>query len=308
MIMYLKHFGLREKPFSLTPDTQLFFNRNSHKNALDTLLLALHEGEGFLKVVGEVGTGKTLLCRTLLGRLNRNQYATAFIPNPWLTPEELKLFLASEVGADTRPSMHSHELTSAIYRRLVQLARQKRKVVLLIDEAQAMPVRTIESLRLLTNLESEKRKLLQVVIFGQPELDVLLARRDLRQLQQRIVFSEKLTPLDSAAVSDYVRFRIRACGGDTKLFNSPAIRFLASASGGIPRLINILAHKALLCAYGKGDRRISAWHVARAVADTRESTTKGKWISYFWKWYPHHLLYKVSSKQNRAIRLHHEPY
>lgn len=299
--MYVKYFGLREKPFSLTPDTQLFCNQNCHRNALNTLLVALSEGEGFLKVVGEVGTGKTLLCRTLLGRLNRSSFATAFIPNPWLTPEELKLFLASEIGAQTDTAMHSHQLTAAIYRKLVQLARQNKKVVLLIDEAQAMPVATIESLRLLTNLESEKRKLLQVVIFGQPELDKLLARKDLRQLQQRIMFSETLKPLDPQAVSNYLHFRISACGGRGDLFSAAAIGLVGTASGGIPRLINILAHKALICAFGKGDPYVSAWHVARAVEDTREATLQGKIMSYCWRLGPRHI-------PQKAARLNHESH
>lgn len=281
--MYTGFFKLHEKPFSLTPDTQLFLNQNCHREALNTLLLALGEGEGFLKVVGEVGTGKTILCRTLLRKLHSSSYATAFIPNPWLSPEELKLFLASEIGAEHEPTMHSHQLTSSIYRRLVQLARQGKQVVLLIDEAQAMPIETIESLRLLTNLESEKRKLLQVVIFGQPELDTLLSLKNLRQLRQRIVFSERLVPLSVQAVSDYVHFRVTACGGRLDLFSPIAVWLLAKASGGIPRLINIIAHKALLSAFGKGDLRIQGWHIARAVADTAETKMIGKVLCLFWR-------------------------
>lgn len=281
--MYLNHFCLTEKPFSLTPDTQLFLNQRSHRDALKTLMLALSEGEGFLKVVGEVGTGKTLLCRILLGQLDKTRYTTAYIPNPWLSPNELKAFLGAEIGADLSASPLAHDQIAAIYRKLVQLARQGKQVVLLIDEAQAMPRETMESLRLLTNLEGEKRKLLQVVIFGQPELDALLGRKDLRQLQQRIVFSEYLKPLDDIAVRAYVEYRLRQCGRKQTLFSAFSLWLIATASGGIPRLINIIAHKALLCAYGKGDRQVIGWHVAKAVMDTRESTVLGRCICAVWQ-------------------------
>ncbi len=293
--VYLEFFKLTEKPFSLTPDTQLFLNQNCHKEALNTLMLALQEGEGFLKVVGEVGTGKTILCRTVLRRMHEQNYVSAYIPNPWLSPEELKQFLAAEIGAEHSNRMQSHEITSSIYRRLVQIARSNKKAVLLIDEAQSMPIETIESLRLLTNLESEKRKLLQVVIFGQPELDVLLARKDLRQLQQRIVFSETLVPLSESAVNDYIQFRIVGCGGSRQLFNSGAVFLLAKASGGIPRLINVMAHKALMCAFGKGDQVVTPWHVARAISDTQEARMIGRVLSVLWRLSGHKNTSKVVS-------------
>lgn len=282
--MYLEHFGMSEKPFSLTPDTQLFFNQNCHRDALNTMLLALKEGEGFLKVVGEVGTGKTLLCRKLLSFLHQPDFITAYIPNPWISPEELRLFLASEIGAEANSHMHSHDIIAAIYRKLVQHARQGRQVILLIDEAQAMPKETIESLRLLTNLEGEKRKLIQVIIFGQPELDVLLAREDLRQLQQRIMFAEELVPLSTSAVANYISHRVRSCGGADALFSSESAWLIAKASGGIPRLINILAHKSLLCVYGRRESIVTPWHVARAIADTPETKTQGKIYSILWRY------------------------
>jgi MSHA biogenesis protein MshM len=282
--MYLQHFGMTEKPFSLTPDTQFFLAARSHREALNTLSFALQDGEGFIKIVGEVGTGKTLLCRILLNRLDKAQFVTAYIPNPCLTPEELKAFIASEIGADYQRSMPAHELTAAIYRRLLQIARQRKHVVLVVDEAQTMPRETIEALRLLTNLETEKRKLLQVVILGQPELDELLNRDDLRQLKQRIVFAENLRPLSSAGVAAYLRHRLKAsgCQRDT-LFSPLATWLLAKASGGIPRLINILSHKALLCAYGKGDATIAGWHIAKAVRDTPECRASGRLWCRLWE-------------------------
>jgi MSHA biogenesis protein MshM len=271
--MYLNFFQFREKPFSLTPDTQFFMNQQSHRGALNTLLVALKHCEGFIKVVGEVGTGKTLLCRILLGQLGKNKnFITAYIPNPYLTPDELKAFVAQEVGAEYDPQMPAHQLMSAIYRRLMQLARLRKQVVLIVDEAQAMPRETIEALRLLTNLETEKRKLLQVVIFGQPELDTLLNRPDLRQLKQRIVFSEYLKPFAYRGVREYIEHRLSAAGSNNlQLFSPAAVWLIAKGSAGIPRLINVLAHKALIAAYGEGAKRVTARHVARAIADTEES-------------------------------------
>lgn len=181
--MYQAFYQLDELPFSLTPDTQFFLNQHSHRAALNTLLVSLKHSEGFIKIVGEVGTGKTMLSRILLAKLGPS-FVTAYIPNPYLTPEELKGFVAREIGLEKMGHLPAHELMSAIYRRLQHIVRSGKQVVLVVDEAQTMPKETLECLRLLTNLETEKRKLLQVVIIGQPELDVLLARKDLRQLKQ----------------------------------------------------------------------------------------------------------------------------
>lgn len=274
--MYQKYFDFEEAPFSLTPDTLFFLNQQSHRDALNTMLVALKHCEGFIKIVGEVGTGKTLLCRILLSHLNAD-FVTAYIPNPYLSPEELKGFVAQEIGADVTKDMPAHELMSAVYRRLMQLARNNKQVVLVVDEAQAMPRETIECLRLLTNLETEKRKLLQVVMLGQPELDSLLARRDLRQLKQRIIFSERLQPFSKEGVQRYIQHRLTSAGAkDSDLFSRNAKNLVYYGSGGIPRLINILAHKALISAYGKGHRRVNSWHVAKAIADTQESRWLGK--------------------------------
>ncbi len=279
--MYLNHFSFEEAPFSITPDTLFFLNQQSHREALNTMLVALKHCEGFIKIVGEVGTGKTLLCRILLSRLN-SDFVTAYIPNPFLTPDELKGFVASEIGAEVEDEMPAHELMSAIYRRLLQLARQNKQVVLVVDEAQAMPRDTIECLRLLTNLETEKRKLLQVVMLGQPELDVVLSRKDLRQLKQRIIFSERLEPFTRSGVKEYVAHRVMSAGcRNTALFSNAALYLLYSGSGGIPRLVNILAHKALIAAYGKGHERVSLWHVAKAIVDTNESRWVGRCMAFY---------------------------
>lgn len=282
--MYRQHFGLREKPFSLTPDTQFFYEHKNHREVLNTMLLALRHSEGFIKIVGEVGTGKTLLCRKLLRGLG-DSFLTAYIPNPYLTPDELKWFVAEEIGVEHDHDTPSYKLLRDIYRRLIELARDKRQVVLVVDEAQAMPRETIEALRLLTNLETEKRKLLQVVLIGQPELDDLLDRPDLRQLKQRIVFSEYLSGFDCAATDAYLRHRLASAGhGGEPLFSASAVKLLYRASNGTPRLINIMAHKALLCAFGKSQSVVRRQDVARAVSDTDESHRLGKLLSVRDRW------------------------
>ncbi len=282
--MYLQHFSLSEKPFSLTPDTQLFLRSKSHQEALNTILLALKYSEGFIKIVGEVGTGKTMLCRILLSILNKRDIVTAYVPNPWINPDEIKAFIAKEIGANYDENMPAHELTSSIYERLLTLAGEKKQVILIVDETQTMPRETIEALRLLTNLETEKRKLLQVVIFGQPELDKMLKRSDLRQLKQRIVFSEYLKPLNFHDFKSYVRHRLRVCGAKNEaLFSRTSLLLIYLASAGIPRLINILCHKSMMVAYGRGDRSIGVFHVTKAISDTSESHWFGKFVTLRWQ-------------------------
>jgi MSHA biogenesis protein MshM len=274
--MYTSYFRLNEIPFSLTPDTQFYFNTQSHLDALNTLLLALRNGEGFIKIVGEVGVGKTILCRKLLDSLEPT-YRTAYIPNPYLRPDELKAVVGEELKVPNASTMPPHKLIPAINHHLIELAKEGKRTVLVIDEAQAMPRETIETLRLLTNLETEKQKLLQVVLFGQPELDKLLNRADLRQLKQRIMFAEYLKPFDQQTMMNYVDFRLTSAGYEgPRLFSYKALRLLNKASGGIPRLVNILCHKSMLCAYGRGESPISVFHVAEAIEDTPESRFRGR--------------------------------
>lgn len=267
--MYTDHFGLSELPFTLTPNTHFFLNMPTHHEALNLMLVALAGGDGFVKVVGEVGTGKTLLCRKLLNALDSDNYVTAYIPNPYLSPDEFRKSFAQEIGLDVSGLEH-FDLLNAINQRLIELAHEQRKVVLLVDEAQAIPEETIEALRLLTNLETESAKLFQVVLFGQPELDELLGKQSLRQLLQRITFSYELSHLDSEAVEHYIDQRIQRAGfNGMSLFKRDASRKIAQASGGTPRLINILSHKALMAAYGKGDLKVDGAHVLRAIEDTQ---------------------------------------
>lgn len=284
-MMYLAFYGLQESPFSITPDTSFFYAYQSHREALDVLLVALRSGEGFLKVTGEVGTGKTLLCRKLLDTLGED-FVTAWIPNPQMSADELRLAVLEELGVadDALVSATPHTLLKHLSRCLIDLHAKGKRVVLLIDEAQALPEEALEAVRLLTNLETRKRKLLQVVLLGQPELDETLERTSIRQLKQRITFAYRLKPLDRASVADYVAHRLSRAGyNGPALFSPGAISRIAEASGGIPRLINVLAHKSLMVAYGKGQRRIEAAHVKAAVADT-EGAVQGRGL--FLRWWP----------------------
>lgn len=268
--MYLDFFGLAEAPFSLTPDTAFYYSNPSHQEALNTLLVALQMGEGFIKVTGEVGTGKTLLCRKLLRELAEDDdVLTAYIPNPALTPPALRFSLADELGINYHRNMGQHRVLQMINDRLVEEKAAGRRVVLIVDEAQALPEDCLEAVRLLTNLETEKSKLVQVVLFGQPELDAHLDRPSVRQLRQRITFSHRLTSMDVKAVSGYLVHRLAVAGyRGPRLFGAPLVREMFRACNGVPRLINIVAHKCLLASYGEGRVGISRRHLRRAIADT----------------------------------------
>lgn len=278
--MYLEHYGLREFPFSLTPDTSFFFAYGHYRDAFNTLLVALENGEGFIKVTGEVGTGKTLLCRKLLNQLEQagNQYVSAYIPNPYLTPNALILAVAAELGLDIPRNAGAHRAMEALNERLIALNATGKRVVLCIDEAQAMPDQTLEAVRLITNLETEKRKLLHVVLFGQPELDEHLAKPSVRQLRQRITFSYRLQSIDREGLDAYINHRLLVAGSNGEVrFEGKALKTLYEGSGGIPRLINILAHKSLMLGYGKGTRNIKPEHVKLAIEDTEGARHPGFW-------------------------------
>jgi MSHA biogenesis protein MshM len=282
--MYLDHFDLKEMPFTITPDTEFFMNRAGYQDALNVMLVALRCGEGFIKVVGEVGVGKTILCRKLIKSLGDN-FVTAYIFNPYLEPETLLFSIADELGLKYQKSIGQHQLLKLITNKLFELHGEGKQVVLCMDEVQAMPIRTLETVRLLTNLETEKRKLLQVVLFGQPELDDLLDQPSIRQLKQRITFSYNLLPLNKPAMLAYLRHRLSIAGNrGNDIFTSSSIDYLHHVTGGIPRLINIVAHKSLLAAYGEGDTRIKLKHLKSASQDTVKSQNMKP--SYFNLWLP----------------------
>jgi MSHA biogenesis protein MshM len=276
-VNYLKHFGLRELPFGITPDTSYFFACRSIQEALNTLFIAVSNGEGFIKITGEVGTGKTLLCRKFLSTLGPG-WVSAYIPNPNLEPRVVLLALAEELGLHGE-SIGAHRLDKELTQRLLDIARQGKRVVLCMDETQAMPLATLESVRLLTNLETEKRKLLQVVLFGQPELDRKLASASVRQLRQRITFQYTLKALARHEVADYVAHRLTIAGySGAALFSDAALKALHRASRGVPRLVNILAHKSLLLTYGEGARRAEHRQVRAAIEDTPSASVP------WWRW------------------------
>lgn len=279
--MYLKHFGLRELPFSITPDTSFFFSSQGARNALNTLLVAVRTGEGFIKITGEVGTGKTLLCRKLMASLAKD-YQLGYIPNPYLEPRALFLELASELGAEIGDhggrDLDQHQLLKALTLRLLDIIRSGKRVAIVLDEVQAMPIETLEALRLLTNLETEKRKLLQVIIFGQPELEDKLNHPSIRQLKQRIAFDYHLTGLTREELDYYVHHRLMVAGYQGgPLFSPLAMWLLRLRTGRIPRLVNILAHKSMLAAYGKGRKHVGVRDVLAAANDT--SSLRGRrWL------------------------------
>lgn len=278
--MYQQFFGLKEIPFTLSPDTSYFFAYGHYANALNTLLVALRTGEGFIKVTGEVGTGKTLLCRKLMNTLG-DRFQLVYIPNPQLTSYGLQVAVAEELGI--KITRYVHRLNKMITDRLLELSAQGKRVVLCIDEAQAMPEETMESLRLLTNLETEKFKLLHVVLFGQPELDELLNKKSVRQLKQRITFSYQLQPLERDGMDTYIIHRL-VVAGFTKgmIFDEKALSRLFIASRGIPRLVNILCHKALMVAFGQGTHHIDETMVRMAISDT-EDTQLSQRRSPWWR-------------------------
>jgi len=269
--MYLKHFGLSEFPFGLTPDTQFYVDLPSHREALNVLLIALENGEGFIKITGDVGTGKTMLCRKLLNHL-QSPFISAYIPNPHLSTTELHLAIADELGISISSDTGQNRMLKKINEFLLNAAANQQKTVLIIDEAQAMPVETLEALRLLTNLETEKQKLLQIVLFGQPELDQLLKKKSIRQLKQRISFSYCLKKLTKTDVSAYIKHRLTIANiNNPAIFSKTSIAALHYYSQGTLRLINILAHKALLSAYGKGRSNIGLKQVKLAAQDTEDT-------------------------------------
>jgi MSHA biogenesis protein MshM len=274
--MYLYHFGVRELPFTLTPNTQFYFGLPSHNEAITVLNTALNSGEGFIKVTGEVGTGKTLICRKLLNEMAKG-FVTAYLPNPYLSPKELRHAVASELGVELPENSDQQEFTQAIQSRLIEIRKQGQGVVLIIDEAQALPDESIEALRLMTNLETESAKLMQVVLFGQPELNEKIAQPELRQLRQRITFSYHLSQMDSDQIFQYTNHRMQVASGgvgpdvSNPIFSKRVCRTLLKASGGTPRLVNIICHKALMLAYGEGVSKISNKHIKLAANDTEAS-------------------------------------
>ena len=271
--MYLNHFGLSEAPYRITPHTDFFFEGANRGTTLDALIYTITHDEGIVKVTGEVGSGKTMLCRVLMERLPQN-VETIYLANPSLGRDEIMMAISDDLKVSAT-GQRSSLLLRALQDRLIELYAAGRQVVVLIDEAHAMPVETLEEIRLLSNLESKRHKLLQIVLFGQQELDEVLGTPQMRQLKDRIVHSFRLEPLVRSDVGTYLMFRMRHAGyKGPDLFADGAIRLISEASEGLTRRINILADKALLAAFADGGYQILPKHVSAAIADSEFTRVK----------------------------------
>jgi type II secretory pathway predicted ATPase ExeA len=277
--MYLSHFGLTEPPFRITPHTEFFFSGANRGATLEALLYAITHDEGIVKVTGEVGSGKTMLCRVLVERLPKH-VETIYLANPSLSRDEILHVIAADLQIESRGERVTI-LLRALQEKLIKLYAAGRRVVVLIDEAHAMPLETLEEIRLLSNLESNRHKLLQIVMFGQPELDEHLALPNMRQLKERITHSFRLEPLVRSDIDSYVDFRMRAAGyRGPKLFSPPAMKIIARTSEGLTRRINILSDKALLAAFADGQHEVTAKHARAAVRDSEFAqgrSASGRW-------------------------------
>ncbi|GJM12344.1 MAG: MSHA biogenesis protein MshM [Pseudohongiella sp.] len=274
--MYTQHFGLAQYPFSLSPNTRYFLKLPSHQRAFDFIIEALQAGSSFTKITGEVGTGKTMLCRKVLNALEAHatKYVTAFIPNPVLDEESIIYAVAEELSLSFEPDANYYELLKVISKELIRLSASGRTVVLFIDEAQAMTEESLEAIRLLTTIKNDEAQTtpLQVILFGQPELDELLQRPALRELNRDLSVSYELDTLDRKGVESYLEHRLTKAGySGSHLFTQKAIDLVYQGSEGIPRLINILAHKAMMVAFGKGEHGITDSHLSLAIEDTESA-------------------------------------
>lgn len=275
MSLYLEHFGMREPPFRITPHTDFFFTGANRGPTLDALIYAITQDEGIVKVTGEVGSGKTMLCRMLLERLPSN-VETLYLANPSLSRQEILGAIADELGIPN-DGKATHSLTRALQEALIERYAEGKRVVLLIDEAHAMPAESLEEIRLLSNLESKATKLLQIALFAQPELDERLAATDMRQLRERITQHFNLAPLKQPDVAAYVEFRLRTAGyHGPNPFTEAAVRMITRISEGLSRRINIIADKALLAAYSSGSHQVDEAEVRTAEQDARFSPLQPK--------------------------------
>jgi general secretion pathway protein A len=263
--MYTKYFGFNEKPFTLTPNPRFIFLSKNHKEAFAHLLYGINNHYGFIELTGEVGTGKTTVLRTLLGQLQDDCYRTALIFSPCLTGVELLRSINTEFGLDST-NEYANELLATLNRFLLAETAAGRTVVLVIDESQNLQPDVLEQIRLISNLETENDKLIQIILAGQPELELLLARPDLRQLNQRIAVRYKLRAMSIEETGLYIRQRMEVAGETGGVsFSRASITWIYLCTRGVPRMINILCDRALLVAYGDERRRITSGIVLRAM-------------------------------------------
>ena len=265
--MYYEYFGLNQPPYKITPDTDLFYSGGERGAILDALVYAVTNGDAIIKVVGEVGSGKTMLCRMLEVRLPR-QVEIVYIANPSLSPDNILQVVAHELRVVDSPTCSKLDAMQKLQEHLTRRHAEGRQVVVFVEEAQCMPLATLEEIRLLSNLETSHGKLMQLVLFGQPELDDNLAERSIRQLRERITHSFMLERLEAEEVREYISFRLWITGyRGPELFDRRVTRKITRAAGGLIRRINILADKALLAAYADGAGRVHTKHVRNAVSD-----------------------------------------
>ena len=266
--MYYAHFGLTEPPFRITPNTEVFFAGGNRGAILEALIYAISQGEGIVKVTGEVGTGKTMLCSMLQSRLPAH-IETVYLAHPSVSPEEILHAIAFELQVAVPKDAGRIQVMQALYGYLLERHAQGKQVVIFIEESQNMPLATLEEVRLLSNLETGKYKLLQIVLFGQPELDENLRQPHIRQLRERITHSFALPPLTPAEISEYLMFRLRAVGyRGPDLFSAGVIRRIAKASAGLTRRVNLIADKALLAAFSENTHTVQGKHVVAAIRDS----------------------------------------
>ncbi len=276
--MYLEHFGLNEPPFKITPVTDFFFSGANRGEILDALIYAITENEGIIKVTGEVGSGKTMLCRMLLERLPPHVEAV-YLANPSLSREEMLYAIADALGLNLE-GQRVNIILQTLQNKLEEKLAQGKRVVILVDEAHAMPLDTMEELRLLYNLQVGNHKLLHIVLFGQPELNDKLAQPNMRQLKDRIIHHFGMLPLSQNIIESYLLFRMRTAGyrGPT-IFSSASATLIGKASQGLMRRVNILADKSLLAAFVENTHNIDVRHVQAAIRDSELTAPGSAWRS-----------------------------
>ena len=279
--MYYPHFGLKEPPFKITPNTDFFFSGANRGAILDALVYAIMNGEGIIKVVGEVGSGKTMLCR-MLQTILPEKIESIYLANPSVAPEDVLHAIAFELQLKVPKNADRLKVMQLLQAHLLNRHAEGRQVVIFVEEAQGMPLATLEEIRLLSNLEAKQDKLLQIVLFGQPELDANLSETHIRQLRERITHSFHLKPLGTKDISEYLILRLRAAGyHGPHLFSEAAIKKLSGSAEGLARRVNILADKSLLAAYADNEYQVSPKHVKAAIQDSEFGRKAANYKQYF---------------------------
>jgi general secretion pathway protein A len=283
--MYNQFFGLTRAPFAVTPDPSLFYMSRSHREALATIIYGVETGKGFIVCTGEVGTGKTTVVRAFLEQADRQKFRVIYIFTPQMTRTDMTQFLCQELGLPLPESIFAG--TQRLHLKLLDMYKDNQTVVLIIDEAQALPIETLEFLRLLSNFETSSEKLLQIVFVGQPELDALLTRQDLRQVNQRVAHYVRLDPLNQEDSLNYIRHRLVAAGARShdQILSSEAVHLIAEKSGGIPRVMNVLADNVLIAGYGVGERPVgrgTALTTIREYNERWQQSVLGPWFDRGW--------------------------